>query len=652
MSSPISLLSAAVVLVSLSASAAERLVDRPLEELMELDIPVVSAASKFSQKATEAPASVSVITAKEIKEFGYRTLGDALNSQAGVYMQYDRLYQAMGIRGFQRTGEYNNRVAFLLNGARTNDPVYNTAPVGHDFYLDLDLIDRIELIRGPTSSLYGNNAVYGVVNVITKRGRDIDGIEASTHGGSLGTYGGRITGGKRYANGIEALISGSFEESAGNEALSFPGLGTARNLDYSRKHSFFGSLTYGDFTLEAAHSQREKGIPSAAYETTFNDHRAQARDTYTIASLKYETTFLGDVSFLTRALFVDYAYDGVYPYDALTGINFDSSRGTFGSLEVLFGKKLWDKHQLTIGADVRKVFHADQYSYYVKPDSLYIDDHRSETEAAVFAQGDFELHRTLKLSIGARLDTTKRGGSLVSPRFGLVWTPRDGTTFKAVAGQAFRAPNAYEAYYFNSIDEHPHETLGRESTQSFELIWEQKLASNWQLKVAAYHGQADDLTQYVILPDGDPYFTNSLHAESRGVETELRGRFANGIEARVGYSVQKTVDSESGIRLSNSPQHLAKLHVSAPIAGEKLGVALEVLASSSVKTNRENTEDAFYVTNLHFLSTNLLPGFELSAGVYNLFDQRYAHPGSGDHTLIDRIEQDGRTFGFKGVYKY
>lgn len=133
MQSPILLRSAAMLLASLSASAAERLVDRPLEELMELDIPTVTTASKFTQKSTEAPASVGVITAKEIKQFGYRTLGEALNSQAG--------------------------------------------------------------------------AVYGV--------------EASTHGGSLGTYGGRLTARKKWDNGFEALLSGSAEESDGNAGLIF-----------------------------------------------------------------------------------------------------------------------------------------------------------------------------------------------------------------------------------------------------------------------------------------------------------------------------------------------------------------------------------------------------------------------------------------------
>ena len=251
------------------------------------------------------------------------------------------------------------------------------------------------------------------------------------------------------------------------------------------------------------------------------------------------------------------------------------------------------------------------------------------------------------------MDSTERGGSQVSPRFGLVWTPHEGTTIKLVAGQAFRAPNAYEAYYYLNSNARSSPVPESESTQSMELIWEQKLASNWNMKLTGYTGRGRDLVEYKLLPNGDSQFANSLNASFRGVEAELHARFRNGLEARLGYSVQDTKrESGGGQRLSNSPQQLAKLHVSAPISGDRLSAAIEVLGSSSVTTQSGNSEDAYWVANFHLLSVNLLPGFELSAGVYNLFDQHYANPSSGDHSLVDRIEQDGRTFGFKGTYRF
>jgi outer membrane receptor for ferrienterochelin and colicins len=641
----------ALLLASLPASGAERLVDRSLEELMSMDVPMVTAASKFRQKATDAPASVSVISAKEFRLFGYRNLAEALNAEAGVHIQYDRLYQSLGVRGFQLPGEYNNRVAFLFDGARMNDPVYSAAPVGDDFYLDLDLVDRVEFIRGASSSLYGNNAFYGVINVIPKRGRDFDGIEVSANSGSLGSRGGRVTAGKLWENGWEALVSASLQQSDGNDSFFFPGIGTSRGLDFEKKHSLFASLSYGDFTFQAAHSSRKKGSPALAFETVLNAPDSWVRDEYTVASLKYETTLPGDISFLARALYVNYAYDGMYPYDPSVGKNIDAAEGRSGTLELLLGHKLWEKHHLTLGVEARKIFNADQLAYYIDPDSSYVDKQTSSEEYALFTQGDFELHKRLRLNIGARLDYSEQGGALPSPRIGMVWTPVDGTTLKLVGGRAFRAATAYESFYTAEIAPATHSIPKEESNESLELTLEQKLGTNWQVRLSGYTGRTENVIEFTTAP-GEFHYINGKNVRYMGLESELRGRFANGVETRLSYSAQQTTIKHTNSALSNSPQHLAKFQVSAPLIDEKLTVSFDAFASSSVATLRGKREAGYVVANLHLLSADILPGLEISAGIYNLFDAEYAHPSSGEHPLIDRIVQNGRTFGVKATYRF
>ncbi len=137
----------------------------------------VYTASKHLQSAREAPSSVTVITADEIQRYGYRTLADILQTVRGFFVTYDREYSSLGVRGFARPGDYNNRVLLLVDGHRLNDNIYDEAMLGTEFPVDLDLIQRIEIIRGPTSSLYGSNAVFAVVNVITKKGGDVKGLE-------------------------------------------------------------------------------------------------------------------------------------------------------------------------------------------------------------------------------------------------------------------------------------------------------------------------------------------------------------------------------------------------------------------------------------------------------------------------------------------
>src|SRR5947199_5850293 len=145
-----------------------------LEELMKMEIPVVEAASKYKQKITEAPSSVTIITSDEVKKYGHRTLADILRTVPGMYVTYDRNYSFLGVRGFNLGGD-NNRILLLVDGHRLNNSLSDSAFIGTEFIVDVDLIDRVEVIRGPGSSLYGNNAFFGVVNVITRRGHDLTG---------------------------------------------------------------------------------------------------------------------------------------------------------------------------------------------------------------------------------------------------------------------------------------------------------------------------------------------------------------------------------------------------------------------------------------------------------------------------------------------
>src|ERR1043166_798077 len=186
----------------------------PLEALVKLEIPTVQSASKYNQKTTEAPASVSIITADDVKKYGYRTLADILQSVRGLNVSYDRNYALLGVRGFNR-GDFSSRVLLLIEGHRINNSLSDSAPIGTDFPLDVDLIEKVEVIRGPGSSLYGNNAFFGVVNVITRKGRDLPGygVEVSGEAASFDTYKGRASYGRKFQNEVEMLLSGSWYDS-------------------------------------------------------------------------------------------------------------------------------------------------------------------------------------------------------------------------------------------------------------------------------------------------------------------------------------------------------------------------------------------------------------------------------------------------------
>jgi len=181
---------------------------------MDIKVDTVYGASKFQQKVTEAPSSITIITADEIQKYGYRTLSDVLQSVPGFYVTNDRNYSYVGMEGISRPTDYNTHLLIMIDGHRINDNVFNGAYVGTEAILDVDLIERVEIIRGPGSSLYGTNAFLGVINIISKRGRDLKGAEVSADAGGLQTYRGRATYGQQYASGLELLLSGTYYDSA------------------------------------------------------------------------------------------------------------------------------------------------------------------------------------------------------------------------------------------------------------------------------------------------------------------------------------------------------------------------------------------------------------------------------------------------------
>ena len=188
---------------------------------MNIEVATVNAASKFNQKETSAPSYVTVITADEIQKYGYRTLADILESVPGFYVTSDRNYSYLGVRGFNRS-DYNDRVLLLIDGHRLNDPVYGEALIGTEFPMDVDLIQQVEVIRGPGSALYGTNAFFAVINVITRTGRDAQDAEVAADAGSQGASKVRGTFGRQMANEPELLLSGSYYYSQGSNHLFFP----------------------------------------------------------------------------------------------------------------------------------------------------------------------------------------------------------------------------------------------------------------------------------------------------------------------------------------------------------------------------------------------------------------------------------------------
>jgi len=646
-----------------------------IEQLMDIEIDTVYTASRYEQKVTEAPSSVSIVTGVEIKRYGYRTLADILRSVRGFYVNYDRNYSYVGVRGFGRAGDYNSHILLLVDGHRINDNVYDSAPLGTEFPVDVDLIDRVEVIRGPGSSLYGSNAFFAVINVITRRGEDLGGVEMSGEAGSVDTYKGRVTYGKSFNNGIETLISGTYYDSSGDR-LFFKEFDTPANnngitdhTDFDRFYKTLAKLSYGDFTLEGVYSSRTKGIPTASFGTDFNDRSNRTTDSWWLADLKYAHS-LGNSADITGRLFYDsYDYDGDYVYSGV--VNRDLARGRWWGGELQAAVKLFDRHRLIAGTEYRDNIRQDQQNFDETPFTSNLSDRRDSRIWAVYLQDEFSIFNNLILNAGARYDHYSTFGSTVNPRLALIYTPFAGTVFKILYGSAFRAPNVYELNYnIPSLNVKGNPNLGPEKIRTYELIYEQYIGSHIRGTISGFYYNIDNLIVQMTDPDdGLDVFRNLDRAEADGVEAELEAKFESGLTGRASYSFQDAWDSDTGQTLVNSPRHLAKLNVTIPLLKEKVFLGIEEQFTDRRKTmNAGNFAKSFFVTNLTLSSRDLLKNLELSASLYNLFDCRYGDPGGAEHIQdndpaepsrfkdparpLDIIQQDGRTFRVKLTYKF
>ena len=648
-----------LVITSVSVAVGQNdprdLTEATLEELSNIQ---VYSASKHLQAVRDAPSSITVVTADEIQRFGYRTLADVLRGVRGFYITGDRMYHYVGVRGFGRIGDYNSRILLLINGHRANDNVYDQAMVGTESPIDIDVVDRIEIIRGPSSSLYGSNALLGVINVITKKADALTGPELAFETGSWGTYKGRASYGLNVRD-ADLLASVTFYDSAGR-TLFFPALqdrpisnGVSKDRDYDSFIDSLLSVSWRGVRIQAIDNSRRKGIPTAAFGTIFADARTRSIDEHQFLDLSFERDVAGMLLNL-RTYYDRYAYDGYWPFTT-QGVNVDYARGQRWGLDVQLARTLRQKHRLTIGSEARDNFQQAQKNYDTMPALIYINDNRRSWMGAAFGQDEYAVTSNLNLNIGARYDRYGRYGGSTSPRIALIYHPTKQNSLKLIYGSAFRPPNVFEAYYgtdsvkLPGYERNPH--LKPERMENFEAIWEQTVATRFELSAGVFHNRMDHLiSPQLDAANGVLVYVNSQLTSSTGSESELRAHLPHGVDSRVSYTYSHT-EGGSGSQLQvNSPRHLAQFRVAAPLVREKLFASLEGLYMSSRLTAGQELAPGFVTSNFTIVG-HLGSHTDLSASIYNLSNQHYADP-VGEEVRQNPLPQDGRSFRLKLTWRW
>jgi iron complex outermembrane receptor protein len=567
------------------------LTELSLEQLLDVK---VSSASKFEQRASDAPSAVQVISREEIEQHGWRTLSEALASLPGIYINNDRVYDFPGARGFQIPGDYNTRFLLLIDGQRNNDNIYQQALTGSEGWLDMSVVERIEYIPGPGSAIYGSNAMFGVINVITRRAGNTSQSQVATYASQLGLTGANVMFSRTIAgNNTGLVLQYSAEHQAGRDQTYTDPLGQlvradgtpasdgiAHGLDSGNNRHVMMRVDHNEWSFKLINHERTVTPSSAPYLTVFDDASQKINDggTQLSASLQHELSDSSSV--FARLAYTDWHYRATYPYlDAVAGYyhNYDDTRGQILDGEFRYQLHSGNHHLLT-GLEFSRDLLARQHNFNSIPvagaTDVTIDPLMQR--GGLFVQDEWRLSDTWLLSLGLRQDSATASKSTRSPRLGLIWQPNSAWTAKLLTGRAYRSANAYESQFGDGINYLNNPGLQPETIRTNEGVveWLSSEQMRWQLSL--YENRINNLIQQVDTGAGLQY-QNRGWVRVYGAELGVEKITASNLKLRASISGSH---AQNDLRTpqDNSPGWTGKASVSAPVFGHSAFLAAEAQA--------------------------------------------------------------------------
>jgi outer membrane receptor for ferrienterochelin and colicins len=642
-----------LLLLSLIATSVSGQIDTSgVKKLFEMDLSdlmnqKVVTASKYEQNSSEAASSIGVITSEEIKQYVYRTLGEALNSQRGMFASNDKNYTYVGSRGFGRPTDYNNRIVIMVDGHIMNEVVYGSGFMGNELGINLDNIEKIEIIRGPGGSVYGSGAMLNTVNLILKKGAETDGVTVSAGTGSYGKndlsaiYGKKIKSTDISVSGIGGLYNG---ENYYFSELDAPATnyGQSVNRDWEKYIGLQTNLSNNNFKLSASYNYRAKGIPTGAFNTDLNGDVESTDERFFIES-SYRKDIRKNSSLLFRLYFDGYKYAGSYPEDGID--SFDKTDGRWWGSELQYYLEAGKRNIITAGIEYKYVARADYRQW--NNDTTFYYNNFPYSSFSVYTQDQIKLANNLNLTIGLRFDQYSKFGHSASPRVALVYKYSKSSSLKLLYGEAFRIPNFYESFYESVNSQKSNPDIRSERIRTAEFDWLHEITGSVFGNFSVYRFLINNLIDQIIDEnDGLIVYRNIGKATGTGAEYELRYENpGNKSQAFLNFTLQRTIDDNTKEILSNSPEFIVKSGVVLNIS-KYFNVVPELFYETGRKTLGGNKTADVYLLNLGINSGTFLKHFSASLKARNLLNRKYYYPGGYEH-VQDVLVQDSRNIYLK-----
>ena len=585
----------------------------PFEKLLNTEyIPANSIANQVSN----ASSAVSIVTAEDIKDYGYRTLGEILASMRGLHVTQDYTYTFVGGRGFP-TNEYAGRIIVLIDGYRADDSLFGQAYLGNDGILDVAIIERVEYIPGGGSAGYGDGALLGAINIITKKGSDIDGTQVVFGFGNHDAHQQRITFGDALDNGANILLYASTFHAKGV-------VDEAGNNDESNKR-FLAKYDTENFSFLGAWAKREINQPtySSGDSLVYGDENA-------FSLLKYHTDLGSDLKFSFSAWYGRYVYSSDYFAPLVYSYDSEDVAQWYGSDIKLIGT-WFDNHTLSLGMSYRNDYdwHTDATDFDIPLNQLtqFHDRLEARKTYSLYLYDDFTFFPSVNFNYGFRYEKSNNDVErMFSPRAAIIYTPLKETTLKISAGITHRQATASE----QMLSKEP------EDAKTVEMVLEHYFENDTKLTASLYQYRINNRISYFYLED---VITN-------GAEIEFEKHWIDGTRFRTSYVWQDAKEA-NGKALIQSPKHLGKFNLSVPLFIHKVRAAFEAQYVGKYLSFAADSDyrDAHTLVNVNLLAEDIIEGFEFNMVVHDLFKK-------SDEEEMTLLPQSGRILWMQVGYRF
>jgi outer membrane receptor protein involved in Fe transport len=624
-----------------------------------IDAPEVTiSATRTEQSVLDVPGNVTVIDRKAIDESGVQTVPDLLRREAGIYVTNTTTDPGtfnVESRGFSNGGGNGCNTLVLVDGKRINEP--DTSCPDWSF-VSLDEVERIEVIRGPVSAMYGDNGVGGVIHIITREGRAEQGLRAIARGRS-GTY--DTDGGSLLLEGAEGPLSATafvdsdrtdayrqradFDRDAGDLALRYE-LGPFASLELGGGYASVNRQQPGDLT------QAEWDEDPRQAEPGTGDNFDTERQRFGESRLE-----LRPMDGLTLTLLP--SYQSTSQHTLLEDPNFDFSNQLEMDVWGVPAQLAWDatllgrKNQLLVGADwLQEKVDADSLLEFTGFSSTSVS-HTRRTILGLFLNDELWLREDLLLSLGVRHDHSDAKGedevagtdfhethSVWSPRAALTWRVTEPASLYVSYARGFRFPNRDETFGIFGFTP----GLEPERSESYEIGTKLRRAGV-TANLALYHMIVHD---EIFLDPVVVENRNINRVRHRGLEVsgswqpvawfELRGSYTyDDVEIQFNSANNSIDGSTMPITPHNRGDVAATffLPYGFEVGGNAYFVGSRILANDVPETEEKLDSFDTYGARLawkHDLDPHLRLGLSLTG--YNLTDENYAEFGGVSFALF------------------